>query len=73
MCQRSFGITLTGALVAGVAGLTMGAGYGLLKDPSISTEMVQRRATGGALFVMGLYLWSPTFLHEFWLQSMRDD
>ena len=67
MSYRVFAFSLTGALIAGLSGMTMGAGYGLLKDPPLSNEMVKRRATGGALLVMGLYLWAPSFLREFWL------
>lgn len=67
MPPNTFGMTIVGTLMSALAGMTLGAGYGLLTDPSISTEMVTRRASGGALFVMGLYLWAPTFLREFWL------
>ena len=78
---ETFGISFMGALVAGVAGFTMGAGYSLLKDEAPvgnnnnnnndkNNQLVLRRATGGALLVLGLYLWSPSFLRDFWLRSM---
>ena len=48
--MRDYGFTLLGALMAAGSGAALGAGYDLVQDPSISNELVLRRAKGGALF-----------------------
>jgi hypothetical protein len=70
MRNGTFGLSVTGAILAGITGMFLGAGYGLLlHDDTSSTELVKRRATGGALFVTGLYLLVPTWWREIWLKS----
>lgn len=58
------GATVVGATVAGITGMCLGAGYCLLHDDSSSTELVKRRAMGGALLITGIYLWSPFWMHQ---------
>ena len=70
--NHTYGLSIVGVLVAGLAGGSMGAGYGMLKDPNATNDMIVRRATGGALLVTGLYLWAPSFLREFWLRSIYE-
>ena len=72
-CNETFGLSVVGVMVAALAGFSMGAGYGLLyedQQQSTNNQVIVRRATGGALLVMGMYLWAPTFVREFWLASM---
>ena len=68
--DQTFGLSFVGAAAAALAGAMMGAGYGLLQEQDATTknnQMVMRRAQGGALLVMGLYLWAPSWLRKSWL------
>lgn len=65
--RNDYGITLEGFLIATVTGMCLGSGYSLVKDPSSSKEIILKRAQGGGLFVLGLYLWAPTSLRMLWL------
>jgi hypothetical protein len=73
MSSSSFGaISVAGILSAAIAGCSMGLGYALLNHPSESNEQMYKRTIGGGVFVFGMYLFSPTFLREFWFASVHD-
>jgi hypothetical protein len=64
-------ITVEGILAAAVSGFATCLGYVMIMEPDSSTEKLVKRAAGGAVFVVGLYLWAPTWLRGIWLTSLR--
>jgi len=69
---RDYCLSVQGFLVAGLSGAFVAFGSGLLEESMSSpkkkedNDMLQRRALGGALFVAGLYTFSPAFLRAMW-------
>ena len=60
-------IGLYGSLLSLIAGGMIGLGHGLLFDTEFKKETIVRRSIGGATFMFGLYIASPSFLRRFWL------
>eukprot|EP00584_Thalassiosira_punctigera_P007204 CAMPEP_0172535166 /NCGR_PEP_ID=MMETSP1067-20121228/7291_1 /TAXON_ID=265564 ORGANISM="Thalassiosira punctigera, Strain Tpunct2005C2" /NCGR_SAMPLE_ID=MMETSP1067 /ASSEMBLY_ACC=CAM_ASM_000444 /LENGTH=69 /DNA_ID=CAMNT_0013320071 /DNA_START=123 /DNA_END=329 /DNA_ORIENTATION=+ len=59
-------INLGGALTAALSGSIVCLGYGLVVEPEAPKEKLIKRAQGGGLLVMGLYLWAPIWLRQLW-------
>ena len=59
-----YGISFQGAMVAGTAGAMLGLGNSLLSadDNAENGRYIARRSAGGAVFCLGLYLFSPKWL-----------
>jgi hypothetical protein len=64
---NSYFVSLFGAVVAATSGSCLGWGHSLLFDESY--EKATKKAAGGGLLVLGMYLFAPTFLRHLWLAS----
>lgn len=64
------GLSVMGALAAAVSGFVTACGYGLMTDPEAPSKQAIKRGAGGAIFVFGLYLWSPTAMRKSWWENV---
>ena len=62
MLDRSF--DSYAAILAIVSGAMMGAGYAFFNDED--ERRFQQRSVGGAVMVLGLYVFAPAGLREAW-------
>jgi hypothetical protein len=60
-------VSLSGALMAALSGAVLGGGRSLMYDDEASSSKTARKACGGALLVVGLYLFAPAGLRREWL------
>jgi len=58
-------VTQFGSALSLVTGGLLGLGFALLQDDPLSKTM--KKATGGAIFLFGMYLVSPVALRKAWL------
>lgn len=66
MPTKDWGVNMEGALVATISGFAICWGYGMVTEPDENSTKTLKRAQGGAMLMMGLYLWAPTWLRNFW-------
>lgn len=59
-------VELSGMAISFSSGAFGLMGWSLLGDPMREQNILLRQALGGGLVVLGLYMFSPAFLREFW-------
>ena len=74
--MKSTNITVNGGLMAFACGACLSVGLAMIEDKIHDGESAKKylphRIFGGGLFMLGIYIVSPSYLREIWL-CLPDD